>query len=1451
MKTGYHTSPHGAGASISTLNQFGCARSRGSLCAMMLLVVAFLNASAAFAQNIGDALVLVVAGDEATYSPAPGDNFIPLTEGMKLTQGASIRTGEASSVSLVFTNGSNLTIRPRSTIHLSEVYQAAYDDSLGAYGGLDKDPSQGVTRIRMDAGEVLGEVRGLASDSVFEITSDVGTAGIRGTIFRVKLELDGSRVRMTVSNAEGHVIASSSNLGISPDALNDGTETVIEVDIDENTGEAKLISVSTDDIPAGDLAQIFSAVQAVTKESQTKGRRPARRSTGASGNNDDDGVDPENKEDLGDQLARLDDSSNFADDSNRLGDPLVELAARGFKNIPRSLASSALEIVQEGEKAGLNSDEIAEYIDDLIENPGNKPDIIEEIRGNIDKYRVIHEAIDNDAVFDELDTTLKDALLALFQKENGGMEVFQAIWDLGVYDAEFLNTAVNFASGEGIDLTALANLLIVLETDAVNFFTLVSSDLRDDFLNIYAIDADVFLALWQYWERSDIAGIIGVVNRLLGFEGGETDALKFLGLNSTTIGYLAGLIPADFDRFWNLDLAGADLEAAIAYAAQLAAGKLNSLLAILELFNNPLDFLAYSDDAKDDLIDLYEFSVAVFTKAIQDLPTDEGELRSGIEVLIAVGESGALKLLNLPEGYFGNLIRLYLANSETFFALWNLDLSDEDLGVVLAHENADLIANVVGLIVATRESGNEDILDIVFEIGEGLLNPDLIDAGLLVNTLASDATLTNGKIDTSRVWTRQQLIQSKYNDTVIEILGALTDNQEIASNILDFIENASPDGKGQSIQSLFGLNLNILDTHAIDGGDLFGLTTDDFAAYIGEDVTVSNVNVDVTDYLGSSGSHTVLAIASLDSLTIEGNVNFTNSSPNDANALGLVSAGSLNFASGSNLSYSGGHLGINARDSISLENGSISASAGSLEIGTLEDLKISNFDLNVGNGEDLFLFANELLEINDLRISRNVDGFFLEARTLILAGIDFTGNVTLRSELGAIDGYYPSFGNVMIGRVNFLNNVSYEGFLIMDRPSFDQFGGEIQIESYTGYVDPDLQGLLDSIDSDEFYKSLPRKAQTDLLYAFRNNPEDFQALYQIAQENMDLFEHMSRLENGVFNPDLIDAGILVHMLATDGTLTNGQLDDARLWNRQRLLESKYNDTVILLLGALSGNEEIAENIIEFIENEAPDGGGKSITSLTGVNSDLLGTRPRSDVGDLFGLTTDDFLVWFGNDIEIEDVQVDVTPQLGADAIEGKGNVLAIAATEDIRISGKVEFVNNQPNGRNAFALLAAHRLVVMENADISYSGGHFSMNAMEDMHLESASISAPDGSIQLGTLNNMTLKNVDIQGGDDEMLIAYADKEMVVDNLRISSDISYTHLEAQTLVISNTDFHGEVTLASELGGLDGKYPNFGSTAFGRVNFLENVSYDGNVMHDRPTFDEHGNRIEIIQSGSGQ
>jgi hypothetical protein len=76
-------------------------------------------------------------------------------------------------------------------------------------------------------------------------------------------------------------------------------------------------------------------------------------------------------------------------------------------------------------------------------------------------------------------------------------------------------------------------------------------------------------------------------------------------------------------------------------------------------------------------------------------------------------------------------------------------------------------------------------------------------------------------------------------------------------------------------------------------------------------------------------------------------------------------------------------------------------------------------------------------------------------------------------------------------------------------------------------------------------------------------------------------------------------------------------------------------------------------------------------------------------------------------------------------------------------------------------------------------------------------------------------------------------------------------MEAMTINLSNLNFPAgsTINLNSAYGGIDGVYPNFGSTAVGRVNFIENVKYNSYLLNNRSAFDQYGSSITIGVNGN--
>ncbi len=193
----------------------------------------------------------------------------------------------------------------------------------------------------------------------------------------------------------------------------------------------------------------------------------------------------------------------------------------------------------------------------------------------------------------------------------------------------------------------------------------------------------------------------------------------------------------------------------------------------------------------------------------------------------------------------------------------------------------------------------------------------------------------------------------------------------------------------------------------------------------------------LTPYFGNGAQSMVLSAS--ENLEISGDLNWEGSSGQEVRLV-MMSA---------NLSSVTSDLVISSREHLSIEEVKLEV-ARELAIRGMRDLEIRN--LTVGAGALATIKAQRDLNVDGLAFARDVSRIVMEATTMRLRNVDFPARSTVRlnSLKGPIDGRYPNFGTAIpaadqIGRVNFIENVRSGGNLIMDRPSFDQFGQNLSI----------------------------------------------------------------------------------------------------------------------------------------------------------------------------------------------------------------------------------------------------------------------------------------------------------------------------------------------------------------------------------------------------------------------
>jgi hypothetical protein len=188
------------------------------------------------------------------------------------------------------------------------------------------------------------------------------------------------------------------------------------------------------------------------------------------------------------------------------------------------------------------------------------------------------------------------------------------------------------------------------------------------------------------------------------------------------------------------------------------------------------------------------------------------------------------------------------------------------------------------------------------------------------------------------------------------------------------------------------------------------------------------------------------AFAASDSLRIDGQLSFT--STNSADELLFISAGTLELVQGSSIDFSGDSLGIGSFDSIEIIDVNLHSES-EIDVRSLDSIVINNSTFATrGSGADrIHLIAASELAVDNLIFSEQVRQITMEAMTINLSNLNFPAGSTinLNSAYGGIDGVYPNFGSTAVGRVNFIENVKYNSYLLNNRSAFDQYGSSITI----------------------------------------------------------------------------------------------------------------------------------------------------------------------------------------------------------------------------------------------------------------------------------------------------------------------------------------------------------------------------------------------------------------------
>ena len=235
----------------------------------------------------------------------------------------------------------------------------------------------------------------------------------------------------------------------------------------------------------------------------------------------------------------------------------------------------------------------------------------------------------------------------------------------------------------------------------------------------------------------------------------------------------------------------------------------------------------------------------------------------------------------------------------------------------------------------------------------------------------------------------------------------------------------------------------------ITGSTITSVPTSNIELTTGAQITFNpNAILDASEVLPDGKTRRIAMIGSAKDMIVKGDLTITNSNKTENSVVVLGSADDIHFRSeyssssttpehyaGNpdviNLTYTGANAAIGSQDTMRLVNVSMST-GGNLAIGTLDELHIGtdvaqSNSISVGTGgensdpDNVYMYANSLIQVNGLNITGRVDDVYMEAVTINLKNVNFptTSEVVLRSRDGTIG--FNQFSNPIIGGVNFTN----------------------------------------------------------------------------------------------------------------------------------------------------------------------------------------------------------------------------------------------------------------------------------------------------------------------------------------------------------------------------------------------------------------------------------------------
>ena len=197
---------------------------------------------------------------------------------LALSNGALFQLGENSKFTIgefeqeayefVFTNGAAIRPREIKDFGADEAILQTMDASEEAWNKLGSEPTTSKGKFILSEGTMIGQSKKLKPGSTMEIVTPIGTAGIRGTVWRLTVKPVGgpgaTRFQGTLDVAEGRVDFGKSD-GSRNVQVQGGYTATFDVTVTPS-GEVRITNINTSPMPPERQAALLGTVSAVAQE---------------------------------------------------------------------------------------------------------------------------------------------------------------------------------------------------------------------------------------------------------------------------------------------------------------------------------------------------------------------------------------------------------------------------------------------------------------------------------------------------------------------------------------------------------------------------------------------------------------------------------------------------------------------------------------------------------------------------------------------------------------------------------------------------------------------------------------------------------------------------------------------------------------------------------------------------------------------------------------------------------------------------------------------------------------------------------------------------------------------------------------------------------------------------------------------------------------------------------